>query len=163
MVGGGFAWATNPPRGTAYKIDLSGRIVGTYDTGDGAHEPSFSNGKFWVSNESAGTLTSIDAATGGMHTYRFGHPLGTEAALGRYELLAITARVDRRRPFRGSREGREADRADIRPRPARPATQFEPIRLRRRARDLRGSPSLLGDNRQAEPELATLNADHVHR
>lgn len=90
VVGGGFAWATNPPRGTAYKIDLSGRIVGTYDTGDGAHEPSFSNGKLWVSNESAGTLTSIDAATGGMHTYRFGHPLGTEAALGRYELLAIT-------------------------------------------------------------------------
>jgi DNA-binding SARP family transcriptional activator len=90
VVGGGFAWATNPPKGSVYKMDRSGRIVATYETGDGAREPSYSDGKLWVSNGSAGTLTSIDAATGGEHTYRFGHPLLTEAAIGRYVLVAIT-------------------------------------------------------------------------
>jgi DNA-binding SARP family transcriptional activator/streptogramin lyase len=90
-VGGGFAWATNAPKGVVYKIDPSGQIVATYATGDGAHEPSFSDGKLWVSNADAGTLTSIDAASGAMRTYRFGHPLGTEAALGRYVIVAIIA------------------------------------------------------------------------
>lgn len=89
-VGGGYAWATNSPKGTVYKVDQSGRIVGTYQTGEGAHEPSFSGGKLWVSNQYAGTLTSIDSATGETRTYRFGHLLGTEAAIGRYVLLAIT-------------------------------------------------------------------------
>ena len=59
------------------------------ETGDGAHEPSFSDGKLWVSNQDAGTLTSIDAATGALRSYRFSHPLGTEAALGRYVIVAM--------------------------------------------------------------------------
>ena len=88
-VGGGFAWATNAPKGVVYKIEPSGQIAATYDTGDGAHEPSFSAGKLWVSNADAGTLTSIDAASGETRTYRFGHPLGSEAALGRYVVVAI--------------------------------------------------------------------------
>jgi DNA-binding SARP family transcriptional activator/streptogramin lyase len=90
-VGGGFAWATNAPKGVVYKIDPNGQVVATYETGDGAHEPSFSDGKLWVSNADAGTLTSIDAASGETRTYRFGHPLGTEAALGRYVIVAIIA------------------------------------------------------------------------
>jgi DNA-binding SARP family transcriptional activator len=88
-AGGGFAWATNAPKGVVYKIDPSGQIAATYETGDGAHEPSFSDGKLWVSNADAGTLTSIDASSGETQTYRFGHPLGTEAALGRYVIVAI--------------------------------------------------------------------------
>ena len=88
-VGGGFAWATNAPKGVVYEIDPSGQIAATYETGDGAHEPSFSAGKLWVSNADAGTLTSIDAASGETRTYRFGHPLGTEATLGRYVIVAI--------------------------------------------------------------------------
>jgi DNA-binding SARP family transcriptional activator/ABC-type transport system substrate-binding protein len=88
-VGGGFAWATNAPKGVVYKIDPSGQVVATYATGDGAHEPSFSDGNLWVANADAGTLTSIDAASGATRTYRFGHPLGTEAALGRYLIVAI--------------------------------------------------------------------------
>jgi DNA-binding SARP family transcriptional activator/streptogramin lyase len=88
-VGGGFGWATNAPKGVVYKIDPSGQVVKTYETGDGAREPSFSAGKLWVSNSDAGTLTSIDAASGETRTYRFGHPLGTEAAIGRYVIVAI--------------------------------------------------------------------------
>ncbi len=90
-VGGGFAWATNAPKGVVYKIDPNGQVVATYQTGDGAHEPSFSDGKLWVSNAEAGTLTSIDAASGETRTYRFGHLLGTEAALGRYVIVSILA------------------------------------------------------------------------
>ena len=90
VVGGGFAWATNGKRGTVSKVDSAGRIVATYRTGSGAHEPSFSAGKLWVSNERSGTLTSIDATTGAQRTLRFGHTVGTEAALGRYVMLAIT-------------------------------------------------------------------------
>jgi hypothetical protein len=90
-VGGGFAWATNAPKGVVYKIDPGGQVVATYETGDGAHEPSFSDGKLWVSNADAGTLTSIDASSGETQTYRFGHPLGTEAALGRYVIVGIIA------------------------------------------------------------------------
>ena len=37
-VGGGFAWATNETKGTVYKIDQRGKIVATYETGDGARE-----------------------------------------------------------------------------------------------------------------------------
>jgi ABC-type transport system substrate-binding protein len=88
-VGGGFGWATNAPKGTVYKIDPSGQVVATYPTGDGAREPSFSDGKLWVSNADSGTLTSIDAASGATQTFRFGHPLGTEAALGRYVAVQI--------------------------------------------------------------------------
>jgi DNA-binding SARP family transcriptional activator len=88
-VGGGFAWATNAPKGAVYKIDANGQVVASYETGDGAHEPSFSDGTLWVSNQDAGTLTSIDAATGALRTYRFSHPLGTEAALGRYMIVGI--------------------------------------------------------------------------
>lgn len=90
VVGGGFAWATNGKRGTAYKVDRAGQIVATYRTGLGAHEPSFSAGKLWVSNEKTGTLTGIDAATGSEQTFQFGHRLGTEAAIGRYVMVAIT-------------------------------------------------------------------------
>jgi len=91
VVGNGFVWATNSKRGTASKVDRGGRIVATYRTGRGAHEPSFSAGKLWVSNEKEGSLTSIDAATGRLRTFRFGRRLGTEAALGRYVMFAITA------------------------------------------------------------------------
>jgi len=90
VVGGGFAWATNGKRGTVSKVDSAGRIVATYRTGRGAHEPSFSAGKLWVSNQSSGTLTSIDDTTGAQRAFRFGHTVGTEAALGRYVMLAIT-------------------------------------------------------------------------
>jgi DNA-binding SARP family transcriptional activator/streptogramin lyase len=90
VVGAGYAWATNSRRGTAYKVDRAGHIVATFRTGAGAHEPSFSGGKLWVSNEKTGTLTGIDAATSTCTTFQFGHRLGTEAALGRYVMVAIT-------------------------------------------------------------------------
>ena len=80
-VGGGFAWASNEAKGTVYKIDRSGQIVATYETGDGAREMSYADGTLWVVNQDVGTVTGIDAATGARRTFRFGHPLQSVAAL----------------------------------------------------------------------------------
>ena len=63
-VGGGFAWVSNEAKGTVYKIDRSGRIVATYETGDGARDMSYADGTLWVVNQDVGTVTGIDAATG---------------------------------------------------------------------------------------------------
>jgi outer membrane protein assembly factor BamB len=91
VVGGGYAWVTNGRRGTLTKVDPQGRIVATYRTGAGAHEPSFSSAAVWVSNGDDGTLVRVDAKTGRQQQrFQFGHTLGTEAALGRYVLVAIT-------------------------------------------------------------------------
>jgi len=80
-IGGGYAWASNETKGTVYKIDQSGQIVSTYQTGDGARDLSFADGTLWVANEDVGTVTGIDAATGAERTFRFGHPLLSVAAL----------------------------------------------------------------------------------
>jgi DNA-binding SARP family transcriptional activator/ABC-type oligopeptide transport system substrate-binding subunit/streptogramin lyase len=80
-VGGGFAWASNETKGTVYKINQSGQIVATYDTGLGARESSYADGKLWVVNQDVGTLTGIDASTGAQRTFRFSHPLQSVAAL----------------------------------------------------------------------------------
>jgi DNA-binding SARP family transcriptional activator/streptogramin lyase len=90
VAGSGYAFATNGRRGTVAKIDVRGHVVATYHTGAGAQAPSYSAGAVWVSNASTGTLVRIDARTGARRTFRFGHTLGTEAALGRYVMLAIT-------------------------------------------------------------------------
>ncbi len=80
-VGAGYAWVSNEEKGTVYKINRSGQIVATYETGDGARQMSYSDGTLWVVNQDVGTVTGIDAATGGRRTFRFGHPLQSVAAL----------------------------------------------------------------------------------
>ena len=65
-----------------YKVDRNGRIAATYETGDGARNVSFANGRVWVANTDVGTVTGIDATSGDMRTYRFGHPLRSVGALG---------------------------------------------------------------------------------
>ena len=81
-VGGGYAWTADETKGVVYKVDRNGRIVATYETGDGPRNVSFANGRLWVSNTDAGTVTGIDATSGDMRTYRFGHPLRSVGALG---------------------------------------------------------------------------------
>ncbi len=88
-VGGGYAWASNETKGTVYKIDRSGQIVSTYETGDGARQMSYSDGTLWVVNQDVGSVTGIDAATGAERTFRFGHPLQTVAALHGRLLVSI--------------------------------------------------------------------------
>jgi len=80
-VGGGFAWVSNEAKGTVYKIDRSGQVVATYETGDGARDMTYEDGTLWVANQDVGTVTGIDAATGGERTFRFGHPLQSLASL----------------------------------------------------------------------------------
>ncbi|MGI8605945.1 MAG: protein kinase domain-containing protein, partial [Gaiellaceae bacterium] len=40
-AGGGFAWTANESTGTVYKVDRTGRIVGSYETGEGARSVSY--------------------------------------------------------------------------------------------------------------------------
>jgi DNA-binding SARP family transcriptional activator/ABC-type transport system substrate-binding protein len=80
-IGGGYAWASNETKGTVYKIDQSGQIVSTYDTGDGARDMSYADGTLWVVNQDAGTVTGIDASTGTERILRFDHPLQSVAAM----------------------------------------------------------------------------------
>jgi DNA-binding SARP family transcriptional activator/ABC-type transport system substrate-binding protein len=87
--GGGYAWASNETKGTVTKIDPSGQIVDTYETGDGARDMSYANGTLWVVNQSAGTVTGIDASTGAERSFRFGHPLVSVAALHGKLLVAV--------------------------------------------------------------------------
>lgn len=90
-VGGGFAWASNETKGTVYKVDQAGNIVATYRTGDGARAVSFADGKLWVVNQDAGSVTGIDTSTGAERVFRFGHPLQSVAALGRHLLVEINS------------------------------------------------------------------------
>jgi len=81
-VGGGYLWASDETKGTVYKVDdHSGTIVDTYETGDGARQESYADGRLWVANQDVGTVTGIDAATGETRVFRFGHPLQSVAAL----------------------------------------------------------------------------------
>ena len=82
VVAGGFAWTTDEQRGTLYKVDGTGRIAATYETGDGARQLSVAGGRVWVANGDVGTVTGVDVTTGDVKTFRFGHPVQTVAALG---------------------------------------------------------------------------------
>jgi DNA-binding SARP family transcriptional activator len=81
-VGGGFAWSSNEAAGTVSKVDRNGNVVAVYETGDGAHQMSFADGRLWVANQDVGTVTGIDGATGARTTYSFGHPVQSVAAQG---------------------------------------------------------------------------------
>ncbi|CAN5332544.1 hypothetical protein BH18ACT14_BH18ACT14_01880 [soil metagenome] len=79
-AGGGFAWTANESTGTVYKVDRTGRIVGSYETGEGARSVSYSEGTLWVANQDVGTITGIDASTGEQRSYELGHVLDVVAA-----------------------------------------------------------------------------------
>jgi DNA-binding SARP family transcriptional activator len=102
--GGGYVWVSNEVEGTVTKIDGSGQIVHTYETGQGAHGMSYADGTLWVANKDDGTVTGIDAATGDETILRFGHPLQTVAALpGRLLVMVNQGRTydDRINALRG--------------------------------------------------------------
>ncbi len=90
-VGGGYAWASNETKGVVYKLDQSGQIVSTYETGDGARQMSYSEGTLWVVNQDVGSVTGIDAATGAERTFRFGHSLQSVSALNGRLLVEINS------------------------------------------------------------------------
>ncbi len=104
-VAGGFAWTTDEQRGTLYKVDPSGRIEATYETGDGARQLSVAGGRVWVANQDVGTVTGVDVTTGDVKTFRFGHPVQTVAALGDRLLVSLNEGLtyeDRIDQLRGS-------------------------------------------------------------
>ena len=60
-VGGGYGWASDETKGTVYKIDRSGQIVSTYETGDGArHDVVLRTGR---SGSSTRTMAPSPAST----------------------------------------------------------------------------------------------------
>jgi DNA-binding SARP family transcriptional activator/ABC-type transport system substrate-binding protein len=79
-VGGGFGWSANMETGTASKISGTGKIVATYPTGEGAERISYDDGRVWVQNHDAGTVTAIDTVTGASRSYSMGHLVGPIAA-----------------------------------------------------------------------------------
>jgi len=79
-AGGGFGWTSDDAKGVVYKVDSTGRLVATYDTGLGATFMAYTDGVLWVGNQDEGTVTGIDAVTGTLTTHRFGHPVATIAA-----------------------------------------------------------------------------------
>jgi len=79
-AGGGFGWTADPTKGVVYKIDESGNVVATQPTGQGAAIGSFDGGTVWVGNSDVGTVSAIDALTGGRRTFRFEHPVQGVAA-----------------------------------------------------------------------------------
>jgi DNA-binding SARP family transcriptional activator/ABC-type transport system substrate-binding protein len=89
--GGSYVWVSNEVEGTVSKIDESGRLVASYDTGPGAHQVSYADGTLWVANQDDGTVTGIDAVTGEERTFRFGHPLQSVAALPGRLLVELNA------------------------------------------------------------------------
>ena len=88
-VGGGFAWTPNEAEGTVSKVDRAGKVAAVYETGDGAHQMSFADGRLWVANQDVGTVTGIDAATGARTTYAFRHPVQSVAAQGSRLLVEL--------------------------------------------------------------------------
>lgn len=78
--GGGFGWTTDSAKGLVYKIDRSGQLEAQYRTGSGATGASFTEGRLWVRNEDAGTVTRLDPVTEEKIEYRFGHPVAAEVA-----------------------------------------------------------------------------------
>jgi ABC-type oligopeptide transport system substrate-binding subunit/class 3 adenylate cyclase len=81
-AGGGFGWASDDAKGVVYKISPSGHLSATYETGEGATNPTYSNGLLWVANADVGTVSSIDAITGARRTLVFGHPTSLVAGDG---------------------------------------------------------------------------------
>lgn len=79
-AGGGFGWTADPIKGVVYKVDRTGQIVATYQTGAGARVGSFDNGRMWVANSDEGTVVGIDAVTGEIRTFTFDHPVQSVAA-----------------------------------------------------------------------------------
>jgi ABC-type transport system substrate-binding protein len=71
--GNNAAWTTDPQQGLVWRVDRSGRVVGTYTTGAGARSPTFSDGVMWIANEDDGSVTGINAVTGAMKQHHLGH------------------------------------------------------------------------------------------
>jgi ABC-type oligopeptide transport system substrate-binding subunit/class 3 adenylate cyclase/streptogramin lyase len=90
-AGGGFAWTANESSGTVYKVDQTGRIVGSYETGEGARSVSYSDGTLWVANQDVGSVTGIDASTGEQRSYVFGHVVDVVAAGGGLASVAVSS------------------------------------------------------------------------
>ncbi len=77
VAGGGFGWTDDGSKGAIYKVDRAGHIAATYHTGIGAGFLTYVDGVLWVANFDDGTVTGIDALTGGIKTrYSFGHQVG---------------------------------------------------------------------------------------
>jgi DNA-binding SARP family transcriptional activator/ABC-type oligopeptide transport system substrate-binding subunit len=88
-AGGGFGWTADPTKGIVHKIDRSGRVVATYQTGQGATDVSYNEGMLWVGNSDIGTVVGIDAVTGERRTLRFEHPVEGVAAGGGVVLVSL--------------------------------------------------------------------------
>lgn len=87
--GGEHAWTADEEQGIVWKVDRTGSVTGTYDTGAGARPLSYADGVMWVGNQDAGTISGIDATTGGVTTLELGHSHVGIAAGGGEILVSV--------------------------------------------------------------------------
>jgi DNA-binding SARP family transcriptional activator/ABC-type transport system substrate-binding protein/outer membrane protein assembly factor BamB len=89
VEGGGFGWTSDPTKGVVYKIDRTGQVVATYQTGQGARVGSYSGGMVWIGNSDEGTVVGIDVVNGARRTFRFDHPIQGLAAASDVLLVSL--------------------------------------------------------------------------
>ncbi len=83
-VGAGSVWTAGRRKGTVYRITRAGQLEQSFETGAGAQAVSFADGTLWVGNQHAGTVSAIDALTGGVRRTATGHTVvGVVAGAGR--------------------------------------------------------------------------------
>jgi peptide/nickel transport system substrate-binding protein len=94
--GGGHAWTADEEQGIVWRVDRTGSVVGTYQTGAGARPLAFADGTMWVGNQDAGTLSGIDVVTDEVTTLDLGHSNVGIAAVEGEIAVSVWPNIDER-------------------------------------------------------------------
>ncbi len=91
-------WTAGRRQGTVYRVSRSGDLQGGIPTGAGAQAVSFADGRLWVGNQHAGSISSITADTGKVSALPTGQTVVGVVAGGGRLVVGLVPMVD---PFAG--------------------------------------------------------------